>query len=156
MVYTGGGVDPVGCLGAAHEAGEDARLPVHQHAHGAGRLSRERSAVPGHARACTAPTKPTWRCRTATCCSPSARASTTGSSATLRDFAQVQRKIIHIDIDPSSISKRVKVDVPIVGNVSDVLDELIRQLEAAGYKPDQKALERLVVPDRRCGNRRTA
>jgi acetolactate synthase-1/2/3 large subunit len=56
------------------------------------------------------------------------------------DFAQVQRKIIHIDIDPSSISKRVKVDVPIVGNVSDVLEELSRQLEAAGYKPDQKAL----------------
>jgi acetolactate synthase-1/2/3 large subunit len=55
-------------------------------------------------------------------------------------FAQVQRKIIHIDIDPSSISKRVKVDVPIVGNVSDVLEELIRQLEAAGYQPDQKAL----------------
>jgi len=56
------------------------------------------------------------------------------------DFAQVQRKIIHIDIDPSSISKRVKVDVPIVGNVSDVLEELARQLEAAGYKPDQKVL----------------
>jgi acetolactate synthase-1/2/3 large subunit len=56
------------------------------------------------------------------------------------DFAQVQRKIIHIDIDPSSISKRVKVDVPIVGNVSDVLEELNRQLEAVNYKPDQNAL----------------
>jgi acetolactate synthase-1/2/3 large subunit len=32
-------------------------------------------------------------------------------------FAQNPRKIIHIDIDPSSISKRVKVDVPIVGDV---------------------------------------
>jgi acetolactate synthase-1/2/3 large subunit len=38
------------------------------------------------------------------------------------------RKIIHIDIDPSSISKRVKVDVPIVGNLPDVLDELQKQL----------------------------
>src|SRR5205809_7107706 len=55
-------------------------------------------------------------------------------------FGQVQRKIIHIDIDPSSISKRVKVDVPIVGNVSDVLEELSRQLEAAGYTRNQKAL----------------
>src|SRR5688572_18783127 len=36
-------------------------------------------------------------------------------------FAQNPRKIIHIDIDPSSISKRVKVDVPIVGNIPDVL-----------------------------------
>lgn len=55
-------------------------------------------------------------------------------------FGQVQRKIIHIDIDPSSISKRVKVDVPIVGNVADVLEELIRQFEAADYKPEQKTL----------------
>ena len=52
------------------------------------------------------------------------------------DFATHPRKIIHIDIDPSSISKRVKVDVPIVGNVPDVLDDLIKQLEAIGGKPD--------------------
>lgn len=56
-------------------------------------------------------------------------------------FAQVARKIIHIDIDPSSISKRVKVDVPIVGNVPDVLDEMLKQLESAGAKPDNKALD---------------
>ena len=49
-------------------------------------------------------------------------------------FAQNVRKIIHIDIDPSSISKRVKVDVPIVGNVRDVLVELIAQLDAAEEK----------------------
>ena len=42
-----------------------------------------------------------------------------------KHFAQVERKIIHIDIDPSSISKRVKVDIPIVGDVKDVLQELI-------------------------------
>src|SRR5499427_4687649 len=36
-------------------------------------------------------------------------------------FQRPDRKIIHIDIDPSSISKRVKVDVPIVGDVKDVL-----------------------------------
>jgi acetolactate synthase-1/2/3 large subunit len=55
-------------------------------------------------------------------------------------FCQVPRKIIHVDIDPSSISKRVKVDVPIVGNVPDVLDELIKQLEAAEAKPDARQL----------------
>jgi acetolactate synthase I/II/III large subunit len=55
-------------------------------------------------------------------------------------FAQVTRKIIHIDIDPSSISKRVKVDVPIVGNVPDVLDEMLKQLEAAEAKVDTKSL----------------
>jgi acetolactate synthase-1/2/3 large subunit len=46
-------------------------------------------------------------------------------------FAQDPRRIIHIDIDPSSISKRVKVDVPIVGHVPDVLDELLKLLKAA-------------------------
>jgi acetolactate synthase-1/2/3 large subunit len=42
-----------------------------------------------------------------------------------KHFAQNERKIIHVDIDPSSISKRVKVDIPIVGDVKDVLQEMI-------------------------------
>ncbi|WP_345797436.1 acetolactate synthase 3 catalytic subunit [Castellaniella sp. MT123] len=42
-----------------------------------------------------------------------------------KHFAQVPRKIIHVDIDPSSISKRVRVDVPIVGDVREVLQDLI-------------------------------
>ena len=56
-------------------------------------------------------------------------------------FAQNVRKIIHIDIDPSSISKRVKVDVPIVGNVREVLIELMAQLDAVQQKTqrDDKA-----------------
>ena len=40
-------------------------------------------------------------------------------------FTENNKKIIHIDIDPSSIAKRVKVDVPIVGNVKNVLNDLI-------------------------------
>ncbi len=40
-------------------------------------------------------------------------------------FASIQRKIIHIDIDPSSISKRVKVDIPIVGDVKEVLQDML-------------------------------
>ncbi|MDO8958502.1 MAG: biosynthetic-type acetolactate synthase large subunit, partial [Rhodocyclaceae bacterium] len=55
-------------------------------------------------------------------------------------FAKVSRKIIHVDIDPSSISKRVRVDVPIVGNVPDVLDELIKQIEAGEARVETKAL----------------
>ncbi|MDP1527421.1 MAG: acetolactate synthase 3 catalytic subunit [Rhodocyclaceae bacterium] len=55
-------------------------------------------------------------------------------------FGRNIRKIIHIDIDPSSISKRVKVDVPIVGNVPDVLDEILKQIEATGGKPEAKPL----------------
>ncbi len=55
-------------------------------------------------------------------------------------FAQNPRKIIHIDIDPSSISKRVKVDVPIVGNVSEVLDEFLRLIKAGARRPDPARL----------------
>ena len=57
-----------------------------------------------------------------------------------KHFASVERKIIHIDIDPSSISKRVRVDIPIVGDVKDVLQELIHQIKEAQTRPDANAL----------------
>ena len=50
-------------------------------------------------------------------------------------FASHPRKIIHVDIDPSSISKRVRVDVPIVGNVRDVLAEMLSLVEAESARP---------------------
>jgi len=53
-----------------------------------------------------------------------------------RHFASVERKIVHVDIDPSSISKRVKVDVPIVGDVKEVLKELIAQIREAQARPE--------------------
>jgi acetolactate synthase-1/2/3 large subunit len=56
------------------------------------------------------------------------------------NFCSRPRKIIHIDIDPSSISKRVKVDVPIVGNVPDVLEEMLKLLDAETRKPDPAVL----------------
>jgi acetolactate synthase-1/2/3 large subunit len=58
-----------------------------------------------------------------------------------KHFASNPRKIIHVDIDPSSISKRVKVDIPIVGNVKDVLIEFLAQLDASDAKPNQPALK---------------
>lgn len=44
-----------------------------------------------------------------------------------------EAKIIHIDIDPASISKNVPVDIPIVGKVSNVLTDLIEAIEARGH-----------------------
>jgi acetolactate synthase-1/2/3 large subunit len=58
-----------------------------------------------------------------------------------KHFATNPRKIVHIDVDPSSISKRVKVDVPIVGDVREVLAELVTQIEAASARPDVQALK---------------
>ena len=87
--------------------------------------TRNRSAC----RACTAPTKPIRRCRTATCCSPLAPADdrVIGNPG---HFFRDGRKIIHIDIDRRPSPKRVKVDVlPIVGYVRDVLDEMLAQTQ---------------------------
>jgi acetolactate synthase I/II/III large subunit len=57
-----------------------------------------------------------------------------------KHFASVERKIIHVDIDPSSISKRVKVDIPIVGDVKEVLLELIAQIREATARPEAAAM----------------
>ncbi len=58
-----------------------------------------------------------------------------------KHFAQESRKIIHIDIDPSSISKRVRVDVPIVGDVKEVLAELNRQLDETSDRNDFEKID---------------
>ncbi len=50
-------------------------------------------------------------------------------------------KIIHIDIDPSSIAKNVRVDIPIVGDVKHVLVDMSKELKLAKTEPDAKALE---------------
>jgi len=52
-----------------------------------------------------------------------------------------QAKIIHIDIDPSSISKNVRVDVPIVGSVKSVLSDMLKVIHDTGARPDPENLE---------------
>jgi acetolactate synthase-1/2/3 large subunit len=47
-------------------------------------------------------------------------------------------KKIHVDIDPSSINKNVKVDLPIVGDCANVLGEMLRLWRASAFKPDKK------------------
>ena len=49
--------------------------------------------------------------------------------------------IVHVDVDPASISKNVKVDVPIVGQVDAVLKQMLDVLKEHGGKPDAKAME---------------
>jgi acetolactate synthase-1/2/3 large subunit len=50
-------------------------------------------------------------------------------------------KKIHVDIDPSSINKNVKVDLPIVGDCAHVLEEMLRLWKALNPKPDKKTYE---------------
>ena len=47
---------------------------------------------------------------------------------------------IHIDIDPSSINKNVVVDVPIVGDVAHVLEDMLRVWKSRAAEPDKEAL----------------
>ncbi len=49
-------------------------------------------------------------------------------------------RIVHVDIDPSSISKNVKVDIPIVGSVPNVLRAMINVIRDEKLKPDTEAL----------------
>ncbi len=51
-------------------------------------------------------------------------------------------KIVHIDVDPASISKNVKVDIPIVGHVAQVLDNFLQVLESGNKAPNISALEK--------------
>jgi acetolactate synthase, large subunit, biosynthetic type len=50
-------------------------------------------------------------------------------------------KIIHIDVDPSSISKTVRVDIPIVGEVKPVLQQMMELIKESKIKPSKPALE---------------
>jgi acetolactate synthase-1/2/3 large subunit len=51
-------------------------------------------------------------------------------------------KIIHVDIDPSSISKNVRVDIPIVGSVDNVLRDIIKVIREENLRPNEEALSR--------------
>ncbi len=57
----------------------------------------------------------------------------------LNAFAPHSKKI-HIDIDPSSINKNVRVQVPIVGDVGHVLEDMLRLWRAHAAKPEKAAL----------------
>lgn len=48
---------------------------------------------------------------------------------------------VHIDIDPSSINKTVKVDIPIIGDVAHVLEDMVRLWRTGGHKLDAPALK---------------
>lgn len=50
-------------------------------------------------------------------------------------------KVIHIDIDPASISKNVRVDVPIVGDVNEVLKQMNKVLKDIRRKPEASAIK---------------
>jgi len=58
----------------------------------------------------------------------------------LKRFAR-DSQVVHVDIDPCSISKNVKVDIPIVGDVKNVLQSMIERIEKKGWVTDHKQRE---------------
>ncbi|HUZ74499.1 MAG TPA: biosynthetic-type acetolactate synthase large subunit, partial [Stellaceae bacterium] len=57
----------------------------------------------------------------------------------LNAFAPHAKKI-HIDIDPSSVNKNVRVDVPVIGDAGAALEALKAALKARGFKPDREVI----------------
>jgi acetolactate synthase I/II/III large subunit len=70
-----------------------------------------------------------------------------------KHFFEEPRTVIHIDIDPSSISKRVKVDIPIVGNVAEVLRGAEAANHGLGRAPGCGGAQDLVDADRTVARR---
>jgi len=57
----------------------------------------------------------------------------------LADFAPNAKTIIHVDIDPASISKNIKVHIPIVGDIKEVINVMLKKVKSReGLAPRQK------------------
>ena len=65
-------------------------------------------------------------------------------------------KKIHVDIDPSSINKNVKVDVPIIGDCAHVLEDMMRLWRARRDAARQEGARRLVEADRQVARAQVA
>ncbi len=59
----------------------------------------------------------------------------------LSDFAPFSKKV-HADIDPSSINKVVNVDLGIIGDVGEILNSLLEEMDAQSFRRDEKAMSR--------------
>ncbi len=113
-------------LRAVRRAGEEDRLSVHADADGAGRLSRPRTSSISASSACTAryeSNNAMHDCDVMICVGARFDDRVTGR---LNAFSPGSKKI-HIDIDPSSINKNVRVDVPVLGDAAQVLDGAARR-----------------------------
>ena len=65
-------------------------------------------------------------------------------------------KKIHVDIDPSSINKNVKVDVPIIGDCAHVLEDMVRLWRTGSAHARQEGARRLVEADRQLARAQVA
>ena len=130
LFYCGGGVVNSGPK-ASKQLDRLVKLtgaPITADADGTRRLSGNRQGSSSGCWACTVRTKRTWRCTRADLIVAVGARFDDRITGRLDAFAPNSKKI-HIDIDPSSINKNVAVDLPIVGDVGNVLDQMLRAWE---------------------------
>ena len=87
--------------------------------------------------ACTVPMRPTWPWTPATCSSPLAQGSMTGSRESSTPLLRRPRSS-HIDIDTSAISRNVQVDIPIVADAGEAIDKMLEYVEPCETKEWQE------------------
>ena len=139
---------------AAARARQAHRLPDHLDADGARRLSGVRSAVARHARHARhlGSQLGDARLRLMICIGARFDDRITGR---LDAFAPHSRKI-HVDIDPSSINKNVKVDLPIIGDCAHVLEDMVAAVARGVGEARQEGARRLVEADRQVARAQVA
>ena len=120
VLYVGGGVDQRRRGRGADRARARRALPGHLHADGPRRASRRPTSSGSGMLGMHGTRAANYAMDEADLIVAPARASTTASPASCREFAP-RAKFIHIDIDPAEISKNVPAHIPIVGDAKNIL-----------------------------------
>ncbi len=141
VFYTGGGVINSGpeASRTAARTGRGDGLPDHLHPDGTGGLSGERQGLArdaGDARALRGQPRHAWLRPD----DQRRRALRRPDHGPGQGFLARTRRKAHIDIDPSSINKVIRVEVPIIGDVGDVLAEVLALWKARGRKVNREGL----------------
>ena len=126
VFYTGGGVINSGkkAVKLLHELVEATNFPITSTLMGLGGLSGLGQELARHARQCTAPTRPTLAMHGCDLMVNIGARFDDRITGRIDAFSPGSKKI-HIDIDPSSINKIIHVDLGIVGDVGEVLEEML-------------------------------
>lgn len=128
LIYAGGGVNLAGASRELQELSRKGNIPVTATIHGLGSFPADNELFLG-----MVGMHGTWTANTAIseCDVLIAVGARFDDRVTGRvNSFSTKSKKIHIDIDPSCISKIIKVNVPIVGNAKDILPEISRQIDA--------------------------
>ena len=136
------------CFGRVDEVRPHDGRAVYRHANGFGRISFERPPILGYAGYARHLRGQPRHANADVVLAVGARFDDRVVSVPSKFFEKA-KKVIHIDVDPSSIAKRVKVDIPIVGDVKNVLTEMIGLWSKQDTTPRSRFFRQMVEKHRR-------